>query len=309
MYIKQYDVIAKISGSIDDRLISVAQIAIRGALGYSIMDVSRELYYYVFKPKRGRFRGIMLRKLHEIPKSYIITPISIIDNNTIRFGLRILGNAIYYEEQLVNALIRLEGRNLYNIHIDSVEKIECINEIGGFTSIIYDKGTGLFRASDIRLAVSDKDIKDAALKYSMIVSNRGHRLIITTVTPLLLLRNGINVVKENKVKLSDIVAYAARRRSLLEYFYGSRRLYYTPEDVKSMMEFIDSNTQIHRSAFEEVDIKVKDKRGFCRGLIEFSFTYRDNYIARIIELLMFVRFIGIGKMTVFGFGQLALSFM
>lgn len=308
MYIKQYDVIAKIGGNIDDKLVSLAQIAIRGALGYSIMDVSRELYYYVFKPKRGRFRGIMLRKLHEIPKPYIITPLSVIDGNTIRFGLRILGNAIYYERQLADALARLEGRHLYNIPIESVERIECINEMRRLVTTIYDKSTGEFSSSDIIFAVSDKDIRDAALKYSRIVGENGYRVIITTVTPMLLLRNGINILKENRVKLSDIVAYAARRRSLLEYFYGSRRLYYTPEDVKSMMEFVDNNTKIHRSAFEEVDIKVKDKKGFCNGSIEFSFTTNDDRITKIIELLMLGRFIGVGKMTVFGFGQLTLSF-
>ncbi|MCS6768190.1 MAG: CRISPR system precrRNA processing endoribonuclease RAMP protein Cas6 [Candidatus Nitrosocaldus sp.] len=111
------------------------------------------------------------------------------------------------------------------------------------------------------------------------------------------------------VRLSDIVAYAARRRSLLEYFYGTNRMYYTAEEVKRLMEFVDTNAVIHKAEFKEVDITIKDKRGFCKGHIEFSFADVNavESMSKVIELLTFAMFSGIGKMTVFGMGQLKIS--
>ncbi|MEM4207622.1 MAG: CRISPR system precrRNA processing endoribonuclease RAMP protein Cas6 [Candidatus Nitrosocaldus sp.] len=277
------------------------------------MEVSKELYYYAFKPKRERFRGIMLRKLSKVPKPYIITPITLIDKDTIRFGLRILGNVIYYEEQLVNALARLEGRSLYNVKIESIEEIACTKEISRLMVLLYDKGQAVFRSSDMSLAITDKEIHDIAMEYLNIIrrgcnNSSSVKLTIKTVTPILLLRDGINILRENKLRLSDIVAYATRRRSLLEYFYGNKRLYYTAEEVRDLMEFVDTNAIIHNMKVDEMDIKVKDKRGFCKGFIEFSFIGGDEEkIAKVIELIILAGFIGIGKMTVFGFGQLQLS--
>ncbi|MEM4400105.1 MAG: CRISPR system precrRNA processing endoribonuclease RAMP protein Cas6 [Candidatus Nitrosocaldus sp.] len=306
--------LAKVKGNINERFLSTAQIAIRGALGYCIMEVSKELYYYAFKPRRERFRGIMLRRLSKVPKPYIITPITLTDIDTIRFGVRILGNVIYYEEQLVNALARLEGRSLYNVQVKSVEEITCTKEISRLTLILYDKSRGVFRSSDMSLAVTDQDIHNMAMEHLNMIRRNGKdnnstlKLTISTLTPILLLRDGLNILRENKLKLSDIVAYTARRRSLIEYFYGSRRLYYTAEEVKELMEFVDTNTMIHNIKVEEVDIRIKDKRGFCKGFIEFSFTNKDEeHIIKVIELLILAGFIGIGKMTTFGFGQLALS--
>ncbi|MEM3092362.1 MAG: CRISPR system precrRNA processing endoribonuclease RAMP protein Cas6 [Candidatus Nitrosocaldus sp.] len=305
--------LAKVKGNINERFLSTAQIAVRGALGYCIMEVSKELYYYAFKPKRERFRGIMLRKLSKVPKPYIITPITLIDKDTIRFGLRILGNVIYYEEQLVNALARLEGRSLYNVKIESIEEIACTKEISRLMVLLYDKGQAVFRSSDMSLAITDKEIHDIAMEYLNIIrrgcnNSSSVKLTIKTVTPILLLRDGINILRENKLRLSDIVAYATRRRSLLEYFYGNKRLYYTAEEVRDLMEFVDTNAIIHNMKVDEMDIKVKDKRGFCKGFIEFSFIGGDEEkIAKVIELIILAGFIGIGKMTVFGFGQLQLS--
>ncbi|MEM2775558.1 MAG: CRISPR system precrRNA processing endoribonuclease RAMP protein Cas6 [Candidatus Nitrosocaldus sp.] len=255
----------------------------------------------------------MLRKLSKVPKPYIITPITLIDKDTIRFGLRILGNVIYYEEQLVNALARLEGRSLYNVKIESIEEIACTKEISRLMVLLYDKGQAVFRSSDMSLAITDKEIHDIAMEYLNIIrrgcnNSSSVKLTIKTVTPILLLRDGINILRENKLRLSDIVAYATRRRSLLEYFYGNKRLYYTAEEVRDLMEFVDTNAIIHNMKVDEMDIKVKDKRGFCKGFIEFSFIGGDEEkIAKVIELIILAGFIGIGKMTVFGFGQLQLS--
>lgn len=285
------------------RLLERSQLAIRGALGYSLKDVNGELFKYVFKPRRSMFRGFALRKLSGMPKPLVVSPLYKEDNNYY-FKVRIFGKAVYYKTDILNALIALERRLLYDSKI-RVNYIDIINELGNKVVNVYD---GKINYYDIEeYIIKDTDIRAYAESLVGNINNSILRLAVDFITPVLIIRNGENVIKDNTLNLADIVVYAARRRSLLSYLYLNNRMYYTPEFITHLKEWCYNNSSILTQRFTPSGISIKGKRVFYKGNIVFNINNDKNKVIDIIDLLKFSEFVGIGKSSAFGMGQYKIS--
>lgn len=282
------------------RLLERSQLALRGALGYSLRSTNEDLFRYIFKPARSFFRGFALRKLRSIPKPLIISPLYKDDSNYY-FIIRIFGKAIYYTDGIVHALISLGERTLYGskIHVNS---IDLINEIGNKVVNIYDGKVNDFNIQEY--IIKDDDIKEFA---KHMVKSNSIIVDLNFITPLSILRNGKNVIEDDSLNLADIVAYAARRRSLLSYFYLNNKMYYTPDYVNQLKEWCNNNSSVIERKFIPINISIKGKRGFYKGNITFNINNDNTLAIDVVDLLKFSEFVGIGKSSAFGMGQYKLS--
>ncbi|GBC75270.1 hypothetical protein HRbin06_00587 [archaeon HR06] len=297
-----YNLTSSISEYPDKSLLTKFTIYLRGALGYCIKDVNKELYYYCFKPKRSKFRGYLLKKLRYIPKPIIITP-PIIFNDKINFKVRVFGSLIYYEKDIIDALSKLSERDLHGVKL-RILSIEYLNEMFNISSKIFN---GKYERKDSKkFVITDKDIKDFSKKI-INMSKDYIEFSIESKTPIMIVKDGINVIEKRCLNLSNLIAYGCRRRSLLSYFYG-KGLYYTAEEVNSMIDYANKNSEVLRFESKESDIKLKGRKGFYYVNVSFKVKIDDSIAVKIIELLKFCEFMGIGKMVSFGMGQYELKF-
>lgn len=277
----------------DKRSIDNFTLLLRGALGYSIKEVSDELFRFVFKPKRRMFKDYMLRKLRSIPKPITITPPIIYPYNKIEFSIILFGNTIYYEDYIIEAIIGLEKRSIGALKV-KVDSISACNTFDSIRLELYNKGIkSKYNAKEC--IISDEQIYD----YSKKVADICKQLRLEFITPTLIISN------DDRLKASTIIKYAMRRRTLLNYFYGNG-FYYISDKVLEVADWVDNNTDIELKLVN-INRVLKGMRGFFIGSISLSFTNKSDEMVYAIDALKFSEFMGIGKATAFGMGRYVMS--
>ncbi|MEM3028398.1 MAG: CRISPR system precrRNA processing endoribonuclease RAMP protein Cas6 [Candidatus Bathyarchaeia archaeon] len=296
---------------------------LRGAFGYALKDVCCRRkdqracamlhcdsvfdcpFPFIFKPMRAIFHGRpMLRKLRYVPRPFIFTPL-LSRREFLSFCLRIFGTAIKYETDIIRALAGLKNRSFYKGKVRlKIREIAIVKDLMGFRATLYSSD-GYFAKYPLETGIlHDGEIEDWA-KRNVCILGRGGGITLEFLTPVSFPR-----MDEGKgcIAPSDLVRYGARRRSLLNYFYKGR-FFYDADEVMELMKWTDSRAEVIDQRLRPIPMAVKGRTGFYEGRISFRLAEDGEMAWKVLDLLKFGEYMGIGKMTAFGFGQYSLKFL
>ncbi len=268
---------------------------IRGSIGYHLRMLSCQKskdcnkceqlfdcpFGYIFKAKS---KGLILKKIEGFTKPYVVKPPleekeTYEARDTFSFSLVIFGDAVKFEEKIIEAVLSLSKAGLGVKRFRSPLKLKRVVVENPFTEkskVLFD---GSFHDSNVF-------VRDSHLKIDV-----GDTFVVSFLTPFRLVRNRLLIEPTFK----DLTAFLLRRYSAIRYQYLGSDLDMDVYKVLERSEKVDTVfTNLKRRSFTYKN----EEKEFLYGEIAF----KGKLNSKLRKLLAFGTLAHVGKLATFGFG-------